>query len=110
MNTNANEETELLRRKLVNSKREAGFVALGFFWGAMAFGWIAQWYFTGTHLSVVPTALPLIGLGCAFFGALLAGLFVTISQLGRYIGLRRSETVRFEQEMFGTDSHKADTQ
>ena len=96
-----NEEIELLQQKLADSKREGALGGLGLVWGAIGFGWIAQWYFTSRHIPITAVMLPLIGLGCAMFGSLLAGLFVLGFRTRGFGKLRRSETDRFEQKMFG---------
>ena len=97
-------EIEALRRQLSRARREKDAAWSGFFFGAMGFGYLAQWYLDAHQIRPTSTMIPLIGFAFAGSGLLVAMLFVAVGRLRDFIDWKRREADRLD-ERFGEDGN-----
>lgn len=103
-------EIESLRQKLALERRTSMITERGFLVGAMASAWGLMWYLQAHpqsfHFSV--GWLPLIGLGCAMCGWVLAKLSVAAFRLHMHRKWRLAHVQRFGRVLHTEPIKKAD--
>ncbi|MGA9334794.1 MAG: hypothetical protein WBV39_11005 [Rudaea sp.] len=103
MDITPEQEIELLTRQRDRLRKDGSTGAFGFITGAMAVGYVAQWYVHAIHGNAA-AMLPMIGFGCAFGGAATAVLLVTISRLRDYFSWKRKHATRMKDHFLPTRS------